>query len=110
MSDGRERWGKNESKRTKKRKQVDREPILSFTRSTDSFIQLFQEHVIIYDIYKKDKNAKNERSKEWLLIIEHFYVYIMCYIKHFESPWSLKRKKDTMIISVKFGTNLEKYI
>lgn len=66
MSDGRERWGKNESKRTKKKKkQVDREPILSFTRSTDSFIQLFQEHVIIYDIYKKDtkmQKIKDRRS------------------------------------------------
>lgn len=49
----------------KKKKQVEREPILSFTRSTDSFIQLFQEHVIIYDIYKKDtkmQKIKDRRS------------------------------------------------
>lgn len=56
---------KMRAKEQKKKKQVDREPILSFTRSTDSFIQLFQEHVIIYDIYKKDtkmQKIKDRRS------------------------------------------------
>lgn len=57
----RKKW----EQKNKKKKQVDREPILSFTRSTDSFIQLFQEHVIIYDIYKKDtkmQKIKDRRS------------------------------------------------
>lgn len=37
-------------------------------------------------IQKRHKNAKSKRSKEWLLIIGKSYVYIICYIKHFESP------------------------